>query len=196
MVGPGEDAEARRLAAVREAFEECGGGSPCVCHGLQLGRGSTAHNTRPCSLPPGIADSIDRGSTLTNISQDITLYVLERHGQDEALFDGNGCLQWKPRALRRYRGEIEELEPGSEHGYAWVPLEHVWSTDPPVPKSTAPLMPWVRQRTWLRANVIMQKLAEASNCCPVTSICWQWRWDPEALPEETRKAALENATAD
>ena len=117
--GADGDVEARRMAAVREAFEECGGGTPRACRGLYLGgRAAT-----PCSLPPGIADHADPGNTLTSISRDIMLYVLANRGWDAALFGDDGRLQWKPRALRRYKGEIDENDPGSVCGYAWIPVE-------------------------------------------------------------------------
>ncbi len=163
--GADGDVEARRMAAVREAFEECGGGTPRACRGLYLGgRAAT-----PCSLPPGIADHADPGNTLTSISRDIMLYVLANRGWDAALFGDDGRLQWKPRALRRYKGEIDENDPGSVCGYAWIPVEHLWSSPLPVPSSAAPLMPWVRNRTWLRAGLIMQKLSEAVSTADAAS---------------------------
>lgn len=153
--------QAERLAAVREAAEECGGaacwkctkGEPATCCRLcnllqvdQKGKSSYV----PASLPPGVANHVDPTRGLQHLSDGHFIYVLDGFGTDAALFEQNGWLKWQPRAKYHWRGEVNEGEPRTRNGYLWVPIgafkrkahpvsEHCF----PVPGSTAAAAWWL-----------------------------------------------------
>ena len=141
-----------RRVALRECIEETGGGfnstsSPCSI---------TMSGLADCNLdnvlfndiciPPGILRMIDnesivRGVQVLNGNTMIFFYLL-----DPIIDMGFINSNWKPRALHRFRGEIDEtyLKDGCHFGYMRVDINRLlFHPHKPVEDSSMPLCPFL-----------------------------------------------------
>jgi len=150
LLRQGNEQRVNCAAALRETWEECGGGFPW--HSCTL----TLHRRRVCgSLPPGLCMD-----TLVPVSDHLFLYLLDEEGADGTPQGGKSsdtswAQLWCPRAMPRYRGEIDESY--GTYGHAWVPLARLWEAEE---DPQFPLMGWLRQQ----AQRLQSGILAAADC--------------------------------
>jgi len=178
------DVEARlravRRCALREIVEECGGGS-CVASTPRTfildelrhaATGLVDHAAQYVNavLPPGLFAMVEDHWCVRLLTKGKALELCNTFVylvSDANAVDAGWAADWRPRARRPWRGEMDEgyaPPPGSPvevtHAYAWVGLEHVVATQGlagVMPGSSMPLVDW--DRAWFTTN-----LAELNGC--------------------------------
>jgi 8-oxo-dGTP pyrophosphatase MutT (NUDIX family) len=168
-----------RRAALREFIEECGGGYHPTLRRTRLTVGEipeleiqsvTFDNV---ILPPGSLHILDCEELVTSFQvpygtsgrhTSVFLYVMRDNTDSEFLND------WVPRAIPRYRCEVDESyqKPGCQYGYTWINLESILSnpTHPPVESSSMPMCEFVTNLFTLHADTIRESIFDADICLP------------------------------
>jgi 8-oxo-dGTP pyrophosphatase MutT (NUDIX family) len=162
-----------RRAALREFIEECGGGFHPTIRRSRVSVGEIpemqirAVTFENILLPPGSLNILDCEDLVTPFQvpygtsgrlTSVFLYVMRESTDSEFFTD------WIPRAIPRYRSEVDESyhKAGCQYGHTWVSLESILNHPThPVEGSSMPACEFISNLFTIHAEKIRESLLDA-----------------------------------